>query len=123
MAVRGVTDAFDPNAPPMYGLMQCTLPASMPNCSATPFLSAYTNWLGSRMVSSSSCHVQVVQKSSIGLWCCVGVAYSASTFTGATANAASASPTFGSLYVGEISAAACVVVPAESKLALGLSAA
>ena len=45
--VRGVTEPFEPKAPPTTGLTTRTLAGSMPSCSATSCFKPYTNWLGS----------------------------------------------------------------------------
>src|SRR5208337_4967415 len=78
------------------------------------------NWLGSSTVSLSSFQTQVVVNSSIALWCCGGVEYSASTVTGAAEKACSASPSVGSLYDFSTSATALTVVPGQPKVAVGV---
>jgi hypothetical protein len=121
-AVRGVVDPLAPNAPPIKWLTTRTFSGSIPSCSATPFFKPQTIWLGSQTVSWGPDQKHVVVKSSIGLWW-VGVLYSASIFTSAEAKAPFASPTLGSSCSLETSATGWVVMPGESNVALGVSAA
>src|SRR5262245_15017240 len=114
----------EPNAPPTYWLMTRTLSGSMPSRCATAFLSPCTNWLDSCTMSRSPIQVQLVVNSSSGLWCCVGVAYSASSTTSAPASAEPTSPLLGTdLCCCETLVASSTLTPSEPKVALGASAA
>ena len=73
MAVRCVSEPREPKAPPMYGETTWMSSGRTPICFARPCLKPETCWLPSQTVSLPSFQAQVVVKSSIGLWCCVGV--------------------------------------------------
>ena len=65
----------------------------------------------------------VVVNSSIGLWCCAGVPYSASNLTSAAAKAASASPACGRSLARSLALlASSSVTPGDLNVALGCSA-
>jgi len=95
----------------------------MPSWSAKPFLKPYMFWLDSQTVSSPLRQSAAVANSSIGLWCSAEVSYCRSSLTGAAANALSSSPTDGSSWFFEASAAATVWTPGLSKVAEGCFAA
>ena len=67
----------------------------IPSCSESPFLKPHTFWLDSHTVRRSPFQAQIVVNSSMGLWCCVGVLYIASSFSSALSYASSASPPSG----------------------------
>jgi hypothetical protein len=82
----------EPNAPPTNGDTTVTFASGTPKLDARCARTPYTSWVLSKMVSRSPSQNAMAPCGSIGLWCSIGMWYSASTFTGAVRIASSGSP-------------------------------